>query len=648
MCRRLSCIILVAVVVGLGGRPVDADLPDGLVGYYKMDETGGEAAADVSGNGYDGLLMGEFEWVSGYDGGALAYPGGEDAPDRVEIPAGGLSATAGTVAMWGYLDDPQPASEGRYFFGHTTQPQWENRIQVYMQIPNASSDSRLLDIGLGDNHQLDTDIVELPLEEWLHVALTWDHGGYTVYVDGERVSDGTYTGLTDIQEVANIGNDGSLGPGANSEPYEGFAGKLDEVRIYDRALSATEVAEIVELPAEPRITAWGAMPPDGAVDVLLPFLQWKSLGTIMLHDVYFGTDPNLGPDDLVAPRTALELYYHMPGVTPGQRYYWRVDEIEADMTVHTGVVWTFLAMPYTAYLPAPPDGANTVSPDPNMQVTWLAGMGAQQHHLYFGDSLPDVNDRAAQTDKGTLTEPNFAPGPLSPLTTYYWRVDESDAAGGIRDGAVWSFTTFKAVDDFESYTNQVGQRVFEVWIDGIGYSQPDPGHPGNGSNAAVGYDIWTPGSPYTTVMETEIVYGGAQSLPADYNNVIAPYYSEIERTWATPQNWTVNGADTLTLHVCGMAANGADRLYVVLQDNLGRSAVVAHEDASVLTFARWQAWPIPYVAFEGVNPAAVTKLIIGMGDRDAPTPGGAGLVFLDDIYLTRPAPGQEPDGAVGQ
>jgi len=188
MCRRLSCIILVAVVVGLGGRPVDADLQDGLVGYYKMDEISGEIAADVSGNGYDGLLIGDFEWVPGYDGGALALPGGEDSADRVEIPATGLSATAGTVAMWGCLDDPQPASQGRYFFGHTTQPQWSDRIQIYMQIPNTSSDSRFLDIGLGDNHPHDTDIVELPLAEWLHVALTWDNGAYAVYVDGERVS----------------------------------------------------------------------------------------------------------------------------------------------------------------------------------------------------------------------------------------------------------------------------------------------------------------------------------------------------------------------------------------------------------------------------------------------------------------------------
>ena len=41
--------------------------------------------------------------------------------------------------------------------------------------------SRLLDIGLGSSHTTRTDIVELPMEEWLHVAMTWDNGAYAVY-----------------------------------------------------------------------------------------------------------------------------------------------------------------------------------------------------------------------------------------------------------------------------------------------------------------------------------------------------------------------------------------------------------------------------------------------------------------------------------
>ncbi|GAI61659.1 unnamed protein product, partial [marine sediment metagenome] len=154
----------------------------------------------------DGTLIGDqLRWTAGRSAGALSFPG-EPIDARVEFPTTGMSATAGTVAMWGYLFDPQPKTDGRYFFGHTTHPQWANRVQIYMQ--EGSTPSTLLGIGLGNSHTRDTDIMELPLEEWLHVALTWDSGNYVVYVNGEEVSSGNYTGLSVIHPVANIGNDG--------------------------------------------------------------------------------------------------------------------------------------------------------------------------------------------------------------------------------------------------------------------------------------------------------------------------------------------------------------------------------------------------------------------------------------------------------
>ncbi|MCX5643640.1 MAG: hypothetical protein NTZ17_02990 [Phycisphaerae bacterium] len=51
--------------------------------------------------------------------------------------------------------------------------------------------------------------------------------------------------------------------------------------------------------------------------------------------------------------------------------------------------------------------------------------------------------------------------------------------------------------------------------------------------------------------EQTILHGGKQSMPLDYNNTTSPFYSEAERTWDSPQDWTVNGADTLTLYFRG-------------------------------------------------------------------------------------------------
>jgi hypothetical protein len=194
------------------------------------------------------------------------------------------------------------------------------------------------------------------------------------------------------------------------------------------------------------------------------------------------------------------------------------------------------------------------------------------------------------------------------------------------------------IDDFERYDNEIGSRPFENWIDGFGFSQPEPGNPGNASNALVGHDIWSPDSPYYdgSLMENQNVHGGAQSMPVDYNNVNSPFYSEIERTWPTPQDWTVNGVDTLTMHVSGAANNGADRFYVTLTDSTGTSATVDAPDASVLTTRAWSVVNLPLADFTGVNAAAITKMAVGVGNP--PAPGGAGSLLFDDFRVT---PGAE-------
>jgi hypothetical protein len=325
------------------------------------------------------------------------------------------------------------------------------------------------------------------------------------------------------------------------------------------------------------------------------------------------------------------------GITPGQNYYWRVDEIEKDgITTHVGDVWSFTAQALTAYLPTPADGSNEASPSPIL--TWKAGTDATAHHMYFGSSRDAVALGAAETDKGepNFADANFAPGVLDSLTTYYWRVDETVSDGTVQTGNVWSFTTCILVDDFESYTDEVGNRVFQTWIDGWGYTEPAPGNPGNGTGAMVGYDP-TAGA----IMEKTTVHGGLQSMPMDYNNVNQPWYSEAQREYATAENWAVGGADTLVLYVRGMVANTPNPLYVALEDASRRSAVVVHSDPAAVKTSKWLQWKIPLNKFTGVNLAAVKKVCIGVGDRKATKAGGAGRLFIDDVLVTKPAPAEQ-------
>jgi hypothetical protein len=214
--------------------PVQPD-PAGLVGHWAFDESAGTIAADSSGGNDGTLVSGQFQWQPGQGrvGGALSCPGLLDS--YVEFPTTGMSPNSGTVALWGNLTSPQP-DHTRYFFGHTTIPPFADRIQLYID-----TDDTILDMGLGGSHTARTDITTLELEIWYHIALTWDLGNYVVYVNGQQAAVGTYSGLTTLNAVADIANDGDT-----TGREEGFAGLLDEVRIYERALSNAEIASLAE------------------------------------------------------------------------------------------------------------------------------------------------------------------------------------------------------------------------------------------------------------------------------------------------------------------------------------------------------------------------------------------------------------------
>jgi hypothetical protein len=125
---------------------------------------------------------------------------------------------------------------------------------------------------------------------------------------------------------------------------------------------------------------------------------------------------------------------------------------------------------------------------------------------------------------------------MSFATTYFWKVNEIGGDGPY-EGNVWSFTTeeYATIDDMEAY-NDDDNRIYETWIDGLTTQA---------SGSQIGYDV----APFA---ERMITHGGVQSMPFLYNNENAPFYSEAEREFDAPQNWTINGADTLSLWVRGL------------------------------------------------------------------------------------------------
>jgi hypothetical protein len=382
-------------------------------------------------------------------------------------------------------------------------------------------------------------------------------------------------------------------------------------------------------------------PPDGGlVETMFVALTWKADELALLHDVYIGDnfeDVNAGTGDTYRGRQFMALmpvggqgFAYPDGLVPGTTYYWRVDEINDSHpdSPWKGDVWSFMVPPYTAYMPEPGDGAATARPDTTL--AWSAGLNVMEHRVYFGQDLELVSRGAAEVDKGIQEETAFDPNALLAGTTYYWRVDEIDILGDVHAGEVWSFTTVIPVDDFESYTDNIGAReaVYQSWIDGWGYTAPET-VAGNGTGSTVGYAAAANG----TFNETDVVHSGGQSMPFDYNNVDSPFYSEVGRTFTPPENWTADGANTLVLYVHGRRSSGAASLYVAVEDSTGRRGTAVHPDDAVVKTRDWVQWQVPSATFAdaGVNMAAIRKLAIGVGDPDNPDPGPTGLLYIDDI-----------------
>jgi hypothetical protein len=590
----------------------------GLIASWDLDDGTGTTAADSSGQGQTATLHGGAKWQAGKTGGGV-YLDGVD--DYIEVP--NLIRQAGSMAFW-------------------FKPDWDGSDPEDYRLFDASLGDKYFFLGKGANHAditpdyfgfyfedaADADWQDIDFDPkgiitagtWFHVVATWQFGGghAFLYIDGEEAatSPNALGGLPAVYSNPRFG----LQTIDYIPAAHGAKGVIDEIRFYDRVLKPGQVTDLFNGIAPDWHKAQDPNPADGALDVTAPLLQWTKGDAALFHDVYLGTVPDLTEADRVGARQPFALLFYVPGLEPGVTYYWRVDEIEADMTtVHKGDLWTFTAQPFTAYLAEPADGANDASGDPNMIVTWHPGRGAVKHHLYFGDTLEVVQEGAASADKGTLQDPTFALGLLEPLTKYYWRVDEIGLGDVVTQGPVWSFTTCLPVDDFESYTDDEGSRIYETWIDGWT----------NGTGSTVG-------NTQAPFAEQTIVHTGLQSMPLDYNNVNAPWYSEAEREWAAPQDWTVEGADTLILWIRGSAGNSADALYVVLEDSSKKTAVVTHSNPDVVKATTWVEWKIPLSSLTDVNPAKVKKLYIGVGDRASPVAGGSGRIYVDDIRVTKP------------
>jgi hypothetical protein len=222
----LLLVLLVATHAGAQAGPVAA---------YNFDQQAGSSVADASGSGNVGVISGAGWDTGGRFGGALAFDGDEDWVTVGDSPS--LDLTTGmTLQCWVF-----PATVNG------------KQTALYKEAPGGLSYALFVSDGgprasvrINVNGQRQVSAPSaLPLNTWSHVAATYDGATLRLFLNGFQVAAQAVTGSMSTST-------GPLRLGGNSiRNNEFYRGRIDDVRIYNRALSQAEIQSDMNTPVAP-------------------------------------------------------------------------------------------------------------------------------------------------------------------------------------------------------------------------------------------------------------------------------------------------------------------------------------------------------------------------------------------------------------
>ena len=202
----------------------------GLVLYLPFDEGSGTIAKDFSGNNNHGTLVNNPQWVDGKVGKALSFDG---IDDNVIVPHSTTLNVTSTITIIVWIKPKTPFKD---FFSKSS---W-NVMRIILNEGSINNVKVVYRIGGVDVTTLSANNVIVE-DEWRHIAWRYNGNQTQIFIDGNS------SGLPVNASGSLLTNSSEIwfrwGSGTDQRWYKGL---IDEVRIYNRALSDDEIKALYE------------------------------------------------------------------------------------------------------------------------------------------------------------------------------------------------------------------------------------------------------------------------------------------------------------------------------------------------------------------------------------------------------------------
>ncbi len=350
MSKKLMLLALLVLVPIPAGYAASLGKDPALVIYYSFDEFT-DVVTDLSGHSRDGTVVGDvtFEPEGLYGGAARFANGAYFDLDGPSVPPENIPTSAITLAAWARCENT--GDHHAIFNARAGDSTW----LVHPEF-RSGGNFRWLLRSAGGTTMFDISAGVVAWDEWMHYAGTYDKATArgTLHINGMAVQS------ANVSAGAEIAADWNQGArvGRNIDNARPFTGLMDEFCLFTRALSEPEIQVLMEgVRLTPVELAGEPSPAEDANDVACDTaLSWTPGKYAATHDVYLGTvfdDVNDASraargDVLISQSQSAATYVPAEPLAYGQRYYWRIDEVNAapDSTVFKGLVWSFVTEPF--------------------------------------------------------------------------------------------------------------------------------------------------------------------------------------------------------------------------------------------------------------------------------------------------------------